>query len=674
MRRGAVRSMSDSMYRLSFTIGPVQGFVGQARRTKDFWAGSWLLSYLSEVAILAAEEGAQSIVIPYRGDHDKGIITSLRSVIGGIPNRFEMRFDNAATAKCAAGNAITQFNSEWLAIAELVRASYVDPIANNGNQTEEIWKRQVESFWELSWVVTSENTPNQLAGRALQARKHFRNVQADPEPGAKCTLMSDYQELSGHFGAGEWAKQREFWTKFRDSLEKHEGLDLGSSERLCSIAIIKRFLPNVIASLPVHVSLRGLEPDNVAADIEEQSRWPSLGFFAALPWLKRMETAEAIEYNRLAQDFGNSGAESCGGFWPSETAPAKLFNIEWATVDATAWFKTGLINNEPNMSKVKQQLLLDKLTSIYEQQNEPIPYYALLLMDGDSMGKLLEQLGDSSKLSLQLAEFSKKVNPIVHKYDGRPVYAGGDDVLAFLPAEKALAAATELAGAYRESFGNVAQATLSAAIIYAHWRFPLSRVIRLAHHLLDDVAKEATGRDSLALAIVQGSGLNAIWAAPWSVILGKCDEYEHLVPLTDMVDRFAADDRELGAEGGSVRFNASYLYLLRQQFVTLFSRPNVTPGSYQRLPMMDGSVAQNEILVELAHSEYRRRMTATERAEKSRSLTKPEVEQLMTFSQEWLRDETSGQIHCNASKFTFDGWSISRFMKQVREGVLPDHE
>jgi CRISPR-associated protein Cmr2 len=36
-----------------FTLGPVQSFVAQARRTRDFWAGSFLLSWLSTVAIQA---------------------------------------------------------------------------------------------------------------------------------------------------------------------------------------------------------------------------------------------------------------------------------------------------------------------------------------------------------------------------------------------------------------------------------------------------------------------------------------------------------------------------------------------------------------------------------------------------------------------------------------------
>lgn len=34
-----------------FTLGPVQDFVSQARRTRDFWAGSFLLSWLSAVAM-----------------------------------------------------------------------------------------------------------------------------------------------------------------------------------------------------------------------------------------------------------------------------------------------------------------------------------------------------------------------------------------------------------------------------------------------------------------------------------------------------------------------------------------------------------------------------------------------------------------------------------------------
>ena len=36
---------------LHFTLGPVQSFVAQARRTSDLWAGSLLLSWLAGQAM-----------------------------------------------------------------------------------------------------------------------------------------------------------------------------------------------------------------------------------------------------------------------------------------------------------------------------------------------------------------------------------------------------------------------------------------------------------------------------------------------------------------------------------------------------------------------------------------------------------------------------------------------
>ena len=37
--------MADHILHIS--IGPVQKFVGQARRTRDLWAGSFLLSWMA---------------------------------------------------------------------------------------------------------------------------------------------------------------------------------------------------------------------------------------------------------------------------------------------------------------------------------------------------------------------------------------------------------------------------------------------------------------------------------------------------------------------------------------------------------------------------------------------------------------------------------------------------
>ncbi len=56
--------MSDTKQYFHFTIGPVQGFVSQARRTRDFWAGSFILSWLAGVAIKATEVQGAEVLFP----------------------------------------------------------------------------------------------------------------------------------------------------------------------------------------------------------------------------------------------------------------------------------------------------------------------------------------------------------------------------------------------------------------------------------------------------------------------------------------------------------------------------------------------------------------------------------------------------------------------------------
>ena len=57
--------MAEATQTFQFTLGPVQGFVAQARRTRDFWAGSFILSWLSSVGkffALIAEWGLWIVV------------------------------------------------------------------------------------------------------------------------------------------------------------------------------------------------------------------------------------------------------------------------------------------------------------------------------------------------------------------------------------------------------------------------------------------------------------------------------------------------------------------------------------------------------------------------------------------------------------------------------------
>ena len=49
---------------LRVAVGPVQGFISSGRRTRDFWAGSFLLSWLSGVAMKTVIDAGGKITIP----------------------------------------------------------------------------------------------------------------------------------------------------------------------------------------------------------------------------------------------------------------------------------------------------------------------------------------------------------------------------------------------------------------------------------------------------------------------------------------------------------------------------------------------------------------------------------------------------------------------------------
>lgn len=99
-------------------------------------------------------------------------------------------------------------------------------------------------------------------------------------------------------------------------------------------------------------------------------------------------------------------------------------------------------------------------------------YYAIIMMDGDNMGKLFS--GDKehaySEVSEKLARFAQQHVPhIVEKHNGKLVYAGGDDVLAFVPVDKALIIAEDLRFAFSDPEQGIGDgATASFGIVIGH--------------------------------------------------------------------------------------------------------------------------------------------------------------------------------------------------------------
>jgi hypothetical protein len=102
-------------------------------------------------------------------------------------------------------------------------------------------------------------------------------------------------------------------------------------------------------------------------------------------------------------------------------------------------------------------------------------YYAILVADGDKMGAAIDALtsvNDHRNFSQQVAQFAQNAERIVRAYDGHLVYCGGDDVLALLPANRALACARKLHEAFVSCMQPVMPSgvspSLSAGIAIVH--------------------------------------------------------------------------------------------------------------------------------------------------------------------------------------------------------------
>jgi len=410
---------------LHFTLGPVQGFVAQARRTRDLWAGSFLLSWLAGKAMAAVEAGGGTIVLP-AVDGDP-LLAAIRDrpggygpAIGSLPNRFKARIpDDFDPLRCR--DAI---ETAWQGLARAVWERFVAPVAGHGRDTQEIWERQVAEFWDVAWVAGAD-PGDRSDGGWLDRRKNWRTHRPPVEGGDHCTLMGDWQELSGYVRVREKSRQDTFWLELRARLNNPLDLDEQGRERLCAMALIKRLFLEVAAE----------------AD--------------AIGWTPR------------------SGDDGAALRWPS-------------TADVAA------------------------------AGGSPSPFYALLLMDGDSVGALL---GDhpESKVAAALSRFAAGVAAVVQSAEGYLVYAGGDDLLALLPLERALAAAISLRRAYVDAFQELKiPATTSAALVFAHFHVPLRQVLGEARKQLDYVAKDGNGRDSLAVCVLSQSGVLRQWVSAWS--------------------------------------------------------------------------------------------------------------------------------------------------------------
>lgn len=540
------------------TLGPVQGFVAQARRTRDFWAGSFILSWLSSVAMASIREQGGTIQFPQPADNyfawlygeQKNHALVDAPLQGSIPNRFQAL---TATVPSAFEPAlVTQaINTAWQALAAAVWQQDLSHL--QGSVTETIWQRQLANFWEISWVLSDTANSN-----LLDRRKNWRSPVASNEPGNKCMMMDGWQELSG-ITESNMTKVNAFWSELMLHGGRAIQTDIKTGERpehLCAMAFIKRRFVHCFDK--VAFTLPGTQKQ--LGGWKLPSAVPSTSFVAAAHWIaaliQRADTTLLAQFHEAAKEIASYGElEHIDNVkYPidilcvTQAITARLdIKRHWSGLDGQVYFDTALENSNIFADQGKARRVLQLLKQLREQANlpKPSPFYAVLRMDGDQLGSHMSDPSKQQPISEALNAFTQSAAEIVQQHNGFLIYAGGDDVLALLPASDAMPAAYKLQAFYKDCFAKHTQqrvaSTLSAAIEYVHIRTPLTRVLQDSHQLLDDIAKDQCGRDALAVRVWKPTGLAAEWFMPWQKTTGA-DGSLTLMQLAQQFAQQGADD------------------------------------------------------------------------------------------------------------------------------------
>lgn len=653
--------MSNNTHYFHFTLGPVQGFVAQARRTRDFWAGSFILSWLAAVAIKAVKHQGGEIQFPHADENYMAWLVGkgkkgTEPKQGSIPNRFKSLVAAVDPNTFNPDAVVDAVQEAWQALADKVWEEDLGLPSDSPAVT--IWERQIPNFWDMSWVITPDATDSS----ALDKRKNWRSYTPPNEPGVKCAMMDGWQELSGEASPNRKAMEV-FWKAIRDNGKQGMKSDLRKNEALCAMAFVKRRFSRHFAKIN-HPMKQGWQ----LKGWKVQSTIPSVTYMAAVHWL---EQALQKAQPDVLHTFHDAAAKLTGeeyGEWDSnihclEELPQSKEFKHLRSLDGNVFFKNMLENKRVFEDEKQAETVKKALKAVNDSAKiEPVsPFYAILLMDGDSLGSHMSNSELHYSITQGLADFTQDVPDIVKQHSGFLIYAGGDDVLAILPLEDAIPCAAALRVHYLACFNGTGKpedkekrlpipTTLSGAIEFAHIKTPLTSVLKDAHHLLDEVAKDGRGRDALAIRVWKPGGMQVEWAQPWAVALNAHTGKTYLEAIVETFQNIKEDQEQ---------FSNKFFYKIRERFALL--NPDKTTGQSSILSNDQASSLMAMEYLNSGKSDLSSIKNAQERLDKAKDRVRPLLKQCRPVIRN--KDKNTEQWE-SSPRLEADGALLVRFLAQ----------
>ena len=489
-------------YLFLFTIGPVQSFIAQARKTMDLKAGSDMLSKLTLVGIKTARgQFDAELIFPYRPEGEEP---------DSMPNKFLAVVNLEPDQAQSMGKKVEDDVRKAFRIMAEKALKNMKP-KNEGPIFKEKFFEQIESHLEVYWLF--ERLENEQDYRRsykqieenLGAVKNIRAFSQLPpdEDGRKCSVSGERDALvfNDRFRLPAFVK-----TTRTAQIQKSPVL-IGSGEGLSAVVAAKRFYTSNVT-------------------------FPSVAEI----------TAKALEREMPGTNTSTTYQIYKGCFDPGDWDGQFLFEE-----NVTDRF---LEKNEIVHKCSSNKVLRDQLKQLKQNAKEDnLPsissYYALLTFDGDRMGSTWagdrEYIREDADLKMfhhalseRLYHFAQKAKRVLDNGRGQTIYAGGDDFSGFVNLHYLFEVLGELRNLYHTEvheqltgyLDEDAVLSFSAGVCIAHYKTPLGEVVRFAHKAQDYAKSEdGGGRDAFAFYLMKRSGEIQQAAIKWG------DDLENLKAL-----------------------------------------------------------------------------------------------------------------------------------------------
>ena len=463
-------------YLFLLSIGPVQSFIAQARKSRDLRLGSELLSRLIDTAL--NEPSIKKVIFPSKNLKSK-------------PNRFisliEANNDTDARAICSG-------------VEDVIRAKYSQLVesAIREHGKHNLVDEHVDNFLEVYWLAVPYDEKVDYYNQYLEVERTFASLknarlfnQSTEEGARKCSLCGERNAI---YYASSGSKPA-YLAENAISIEQDQSLE--DKEGLCGVCFSKRFF------------------------FKNQHPFPSTAEIALADTL--VKAAKDANLGQLINTYPTIGDGQL--FYPDNLTEKYFQKQKIKTKEPLKKFLSDLAGKLSTIRKAAAEMDL-KFTE----------YYAMVMVDADNMGRWMsgEYLTDKTKLrefqelvSQSLGNFAEKITDRLDSVEGRgkTVYAGGDDFLGFVNLNHLTPFMAEFKNLFDTYVNKPLQGfngtgtlpmTYSAGIVIAHYKTPLTEVVMSVREMEKKAKQFSPAKSHFALSVMKHSGEVEITVQPWN--------------------------------------------------------------------------------------------------------------------------------------------------------------